>query len=436
MHRSPVALGLLVLSSCVTALPAQMKHTSVPLGNTLNKALNHQTLTGPDARPFHIRVVIAEPENPQSPYQGTIEEWWGSPQQWRREITAKSGLRQTIVVASAAKTEEDIGDYFPHWLRTFETAAFDPVPDHDAWTASGAQIEQTIFPNGMQSPPCARIVTKIGTGDRAGNAYSNVCFDAQGRLNFIGSPGYSMEFHDYAGFEKKQFPRKFIDNPESGTTLVGTVVTLEKLSANSETFKPLAHNDDRFQSGHLDPAQLEALTASQPAINWPLVRSGNLRGHVTVYLSADSTGQVREVWPLAGDNGEIHDFTREQVAKWKLPPSIGKDGQPTQIDGPITFAFETKIGVPLPELSDAETRALAIQIVDPDFSSPQFHKGDAFFVQISVDEHGKVAGTDFRSTSPATAMTIMKATRDWTFHPLIRDGKPQYFHGNLKFVVP
>jgi hypothetical protein len=435
MQRSAIALCLLL--TCVSCdLPAQIKHTSVPLGNILNKAVEHQTLTGPDARPFHIKIVVSEPENPQSPYQGMIEEWWSSPQQWRREITAKNGLRQTIVVANGAKTEEDAGDYLPHWLRSFETAAFDPVPDHDAWTASGAQIEQTIFPNGAQTDRCARIVTKIGTGDRAGNAYSNVCFDAQGRLNFIGSPGYSMEFHEYSGFEKKQFPRRLIDNPESGTTLVGAVVTLEKLAATSETFRPLSRNDDRFHSGHLEPAQLEALTASQPPLNWPLVRSGNLRGHVTVYISADSTGQVREVWPLAGDNGEIHDFAREQVAKWKLPPTLGKDGQPTQIDGAMTFSFETKIGVPLPELDDAQTRALAIQMVEPDFSGPQFHKGDVFFVQVSVDEQGKVAGTGFRSTSPSAAMILMSATRQWTFHPLIRDGKPQYFHGNLKFVVP
>jgi hypothetical protein len=30
----------------------------------------------------------------------------------------------------------------------------------------------------------------------------------------------------------------------------------------------------------------------------------------------------------------------------------------------------------------------------------------------------------------------MAAISQWTFRPLIRDGKPQYFHGVVRFVVP
>jgi hypothetical protein len=54
------------------------------MGDALNKALAKGSLTGAGAKPFHIRVNVSEPENPDSPYQGTIEEWWFSPDQWRR----------------------------------------------------------------------------------------------------------------------------------------------------------------------------------------------------------------------------------------------------------------------------------------------------------------------------------------------------------------
>ena len=90
----------------------QIKRTSVPLGEAVEKSLAKGSLLGEGARPFHIHVSVSEPENPASPYQGTIEEWWGSPLQWRREVTAKVGMRQTIVVVrgSGAGTDSALGN--------------------------------------------------------------------------------------------------------------------------------------------------------------------------------------------------------------------------------------------------------------------------------------------------------------------------------------
>lgn len=94
---------VLLIATC-TAAPRQIKRTSVPLGDAVDKALGNGSLTYGDVRPFHVRVSISEPENPQSPYQGTIEEWWVSATQWRREVVDKDGLHQTIVVSGGSKT--------------------------------------------------------------------------------------------------------------------------------------------------------------------------------------------------------------------------------------------------------------------------------------------------------------------------------------------
>ena len=74
-------------------LQSQIKHTSVPLGDTLTKALALSSLVGNGSEPFHLKLTISEPENAQSPYQGTIAEWWSSEGQWRREITGPEGLK-------------------------------------------------------------------------------------------------------------------------------------------------------------------------------------------------------------------------------------------------------------------------------------------------------------------------------------------------------
>jgi hypothetical protein len=59
-----------VLALACTSSHGQVQRTEVPLGDALTKALAESSLTGDNAHPFHIRVEVSEPENPQSPYQG------------------------------------------------------------------------------------------------------------------------------------------------------------------------------------------------------------------------------------------------------------------------------------------------------------------------------------------------------------------------------
>jgi hypothetical protein len=70
-----IMLAGVLLPIAISFAKAQIKRTSVPMGEALTKALNETLLTGPGAHPFHIRIVVSDPENPQSPYLGVIEEW-------------------------------------------------------------------------------------------------------------------------------------------------------------------------------------------------------------------------------------------------------------------------------------------------------------------------------------------------------------------------
>jgi hypothetical protein len=395
------------------------------------------SITGDGARPFHIRVEVSEPENPQSPYQGTLEEWWISPDQWRREVTSKDGMRQTIVVTGGKKTEKDEGDYFPVWLRNFVTAAFNPVPDAKAWMTSGLMIEQ-IVGNGYKSDACARTKSQIGSAGRDSTVYSAVCFDQQGRLSLVVAPGYGMEFHDYESFGEKDIAHRLIDNPESGTTLVGNVTVLEDAPATAnagDLFVPLPTDDDKFNAMQVSSEAMENLTAGNPPVAWPTLRSGNVRGRVAIYVSADTKGQVRETWPINADAG-VDDSLREQARKWTIKPAVDKTGKPVQVDGPISFAYETRIEDPFPQLSDAEIRQLVTRMVDPVWPK-SVHPGQVIEANISVNEQGKLAGTGFsHMTAPPDALiAVINALHQWTFRPLIRDGKPEYFNGTLKFVV-
>jgi len=346
------SLALILFCGLSISTSGQIQRTSVPIDNAAAKALEVGALTAKGLKPFHIRMVVSEPENPESPYQGTIEEWWSSPEQWRRVVTSKDGMHQIIVMAQGKKTESDQGDYFPLWLRNFVTALFDPIPDAAAWTASGMTIDQITTPNGAKSDACARAEFKIGSGDQATDAYANLCFDGDGRLKFYGSPRYSMEFHDYGRFGKKQIARKLVDDPEPGTTLVGQVQVLEELKGyDPALFTPLMSNDNLFASVLVTSAQIDTLVAGNSPIIWPPVRSGNTKGHLAMYISADRDGHIREAWPLNSDNAGLEDPAREQVRKWVLKPAVDRSGNHVQVDGGLGFTFSTTIEDPLPQLT-------------------------------------------------------------------------------------
>jgi hypothetical protein len=105
------------------------------------------------------------------------------------------------------------------------------------------------------------------------------------------------------------------------------------------------------------------------------------------------------------------------------------------VDGALGFAFETKIEDPLPQLSDAEIRALATKIVEPAWPTDSARPEQTIEVEMSVNEKGELTGMGFTKVPAALQGAVMNALRQWTFRPQIRNDKPQYFYGTLLFAV-
>jgi hypothetical protein len=418
----------------------QVKRSSVPLGDAIEKALGKCSLTYGEAHPFHIRIEVNEPENPQSPYQGVFEEWWLSNDKWRREVTDKGGLHQTVVMNNGISTEKDEGDYFPLWLRSFVFAAFDPVPDLDAFRKSGRTIEQITLPNGAQSAPTVNLKFKIGTGERATDAYADISFDREGRLTFYLEPRYGMEFHDFRSFGDKQIARVFVDHPEPGTELVGKVVVLEDASKTpSDLFQPLSTSDTRFRSVAVGSQEMESFTADEPIVEWPSVHSGNTSGHLAMYVSIDAQGQIREAWPLGSDNAGLEDPARDQVRKWKIKAPVDKAGKPLQIDGPLAFVFQSRIENPLPILTSKED--IDRQSIDcpynPTLPNGILPAGQSFKIRIGVNEKGEQTGITFPPNVPWSVFQAAHITlQSCKFNPYVVHGQPTYYGIEYTYTAP
>ena len=159
-----------------------------------------------------------------------------------------------------------------------------------------AKITQITLPDGRKSDACARLKSRIGSASVQNDAFSNVCFDGNELLNFVGMPGYDMEFHDYKKFGNLDVARRYVDHPEPGTELVAKVVSLEELKHPDLSLFEIANPTlagDRITSVHVSQDVIEKAAISGPPITWPPVPSGNTDGMLSMYISVDRTGRVR-----------------------------------------------------------------------------------------------------------------------------------------------
>ncbi len=415
--------------------------------DALKRAQTLSSLTGPHAQPFHIKLNVSEPSNPTSPYRATIEEFWQSPTDWQRTIDSPA-FRQNLVVKGGNRSEQNRGDYYPMWLRSFVTAAIDPLEDLAFWNQVSARIVQTTTTNGKPSSSCARAQFKIGTQALNNDAFAVICFNADGTLSSVVRPGYDMEFHDAQAFGKKRIAYRYVDDPEPGTNLVGTVEVLEQIKDGTTvpSLTDLAGQPSApIKSIPINQATFDQLASGQPALVWPSVHSGNTSGKLSMFVSVDKDGHVREAYPLNSDNAGLQDAVRDQLLKWRLKPAV-VDGSRMQIEAALTFAFATsRDGAPVSSASvDVPSSASAPDIkpivVPPAIASslqtksfapvyPQALRekrvGGKVELKAVIGKNGQVVSlTPISSNNPDLTQAAITAVQHWAYKPYLLNGAP------------
>ncbi len=443
-HGFALAVFLMITHFC---LGQHITETSVPLGDALTHALEKSLLTSPGADPFHVKVHLFESTNPTSPYKAEIEEYWVSPQEWRRTIDSPS-FKQTLIVNGQDISEQNVGDYYPLWLKTFITGIFDMVPNVDQWSKIKTSINQITMPDGRRSTSCARITLRIGNENVKNDNFANVCFDGSGLLNFAGWPGYGMEFHDYQAFGHKKVAQLYQDNPEPGTTLVAKIATLEKITPDATMFSvtqatPVAK---RLRSIYVSQSVIDKLATGQPQPVWPQVVDGKTSGLLTIYISIDHQGQVQEAYPLNSDNAQLDDEVRAEVLKWKLKPIL-VDGSPVQAESALTFHFDTTLkgksqpstpsptvtsnsttmGAPVIHVSPGVSQGLLMEKTEPAYpeDAKERHVQGKVVLALSIDKTGTTKNIHaLTSPDPELTDAAITAVSKWKYRPYLLNGSP------------
>jgi hypothetical protein len=435
--RLKLGISLLVALVIAFVTPAQTRRT-VLLSDATDRALRKSQLTLPGSVPFHITLSILEITNPQSDRHAELEEYWVSPEKYRRTIKSPA-FSQTLIVNGNTISETDTGDYYPYWLYQVVTAVFDPVP----FAAQLQQTKQEIAePSGdSNNQVCGDLHFRV---DRI-----MVCFDGNGWLESVFTKGYNAQFKEYEKFGGKQVARRIVTGPEYKSEIHGVVTALDSLPQSQDDLKGAAGEPlfevktptpatDRIQILRIGEDAMRNLVIGSPDIAWPTVVGGMDSGGCGAFLSADRAGNVREVLPAGCDNPGLDEPLREALLKWKLKKPV-VNGIPVQVTALMGFPFKVHVepAPAVPELSDQEARKLASNKVDPMFPSGA-PSGAKVEVIISVDDDSRFLGA---TPGPNKDMISLffpayNAISHWKFSPYVENGKPVPFKATIIFIVP
>jgi hypothetical protein len=173
-----------------------------------------------------------------------------------------------------------------------------------------------------------------------------VCFagDTQA-VSSITGPGYNVVFKDREEFGKLLVAMDVISGASPETKWEAKVNDLSPLTEIDETlFAAPENTPEARRLGFVQATEEEArqIFKKLPDPDWPAVHQGRTSGVVTVYVSTDATGHVREAWPLSSDSLEIGAAACEQILNWNLGTRNPAEKN-YQFETFFTFAFPTPV---------------------------------------------------------------------------------------------
>jgi hypothetical protein len=434
--RSGLRLSLALLSLQVVTIWAQeARDKVVSIGQAADHAVQQSKLTLTGGTPFHLKAHIANASATKPEYSADVEEYWVSPEKWRRTVQS-AGFSQTLIANGGKISEKLTGDYYPFWLHDLVTALLDPLPMVDQLRAMRGELE--IPEDSAKSNSCLNMQFKVGIAPSQNSLTYAFCFGGKGGLlQAVLTPGYKAQFTGYLPFRKKMVARTVKAEFSPSLTLTANVTELAELYSpdeklfSIETATPVSEQMKTSQVGE-DSAR--ALALNTPPIVWPAVREGKTAGVMSFYVSIDRSGQVREAWPLASSNAELTEAAREQLLRWQYKPY--SNGGPSQMEAVLTFVFNTRIENPIPVLSNAEGRKLATHVVEAVVPAGKARKGSKFSLRVSVDEAGKArAVLNENNVAPALYAAGAAALKQWRFRPYVNQGAPDRFYADITFHV-
>ena len=329
---------LVLLCSTILATVCLGEQT-IPVGRAVENAVKLSRLTDPGSYPFHLKAVTAPANSFIPDYTAEIEEYWVSPDKWRRTIRSKS-FEQTVVVNGSERLEKNSGDYYPQWLNDIVVAMLEVAPQH--LVNDVAQLPDTV----VSGKAVSIRYQPSSTDGKATNAWwGSVNIAPSGLLTWISGRFFSAGFKGYIPFHGRYVPQTIETFPPVPHGDVNTQVNVADFSPADESMfaieKPTPA-EDQLRLVTMDEVEYRKAAIDPPAMRWPPVSRRPTTGVLSMYIVTDSAGKVREAKFITSNNMELREGAEALIKQWRFKPTT-LDGVPVEVETTMTFAFETTI---------------------------------------------------------------------------------------------
>ncbi len=325
-----IALAALIGSSASADAPDSL--------SSLKHAIERSTLDQSGTKPFHLKAIISPGRRakPASSHTGSVEIWWVSPAQWRREIHTPE-FSQVAIVNGSDQWQKNEGDYFPEWLREIAAALVDPVPSLDVvlQQANSGEVRHlfgTTEYSWVNASSDGNVQKIMGAGIQIS--------DKNGLIANGTSLGWSAEFADYRNFHDRMVARTVTGGSLEDQARVVTLEDLGRVPPGFFDAKAPGGDAQLLQTLIVSETSFRThLLAVQPVV-WPSLKDGPLQGVLTTEVVVDRTGKVRNVGTIVSDNPGVDDTARQAIASMQFKPYLS-NGVPVQVLSRITMPFKT-----------------------------------------------------------------------------------------------
>lgn len=200
-----------VAAGSIAPLWPQATQPDLPTDATALMTLAHEKngLGAKGIHPWHVKGtfrIMTREGQPED--EGTYEEWWISPAQYKSSFTTKN-FTQTDYADGKRLFREGSQDWASGWEMLLRANLLDPVPDP-------AQLKDFILdkhtqPAGQISLECVAITFPLLSGTKvSGDYFPTACFDSKIPVLRLYSSGSTMRavFDRFALFQSHYVPRE------------------------------------------------------------------------------------------------------------------------------------------------------------------------------------------------------------------------------------
>jgi TonB family protein len=340
----PSFAALIALCAMLSSLTAFCDDTpgALPQDSTALMTLAHEKngLTGTDIKPWHMHGTYHSYKDGKADYEGTYEEWWFRPTQYKITFTNPKGT-QTDYATGTALLRDGSQDWLTGPEMRLRGAIIDPLPDPSQ--INGFTLQRTEPKVGKSKIECVSLTYPVRPNLQVnGDFYPAACFDpTMPVLRIFSMHGSRTIYEQLVGFQNHYVAKQvqiYLNGKLHADLTLDLIESLKQspesiLSAPSKAMPVELERIDLKESKNQWPPLLKKAVPVYPE----KAKSMRIQGTVTIHGIVGADGHLEDLQLISGPD-ELRSAALDAVRQWVYLP-MEVMGKPRQVAIEIRVIF-------------------------------------------------------------------------------------------------